>query len=715
MYWPKDKEANNVNDDDAVSKIVQESQKILATDYEHVIPKFDKKAPVSVVRVDSPDMIYLKLDKNKEDQLQNELKIHYNGSRQTKDKWEVGEKCVVLDPSRRAYFRAGIKSEQSFSQIYTVDLYDFAQELIVPLKHIYIYDPYFNKFGSYIMKCRLSRIKPAGDTGTWSRLAIEILEKIFSNYKTVFIKKMEVQRSKCIFGILMWYSVMTKPPSALEPSVVSYVSINDTLVESGVAIGTNTPAIAAVLSDEETEISSNESFTRNQCETISDKAHLEDIKTVQETEQIDWPEMYKFDSIDFYATLTCIDVYGVLSIRDHSMRHMYDNMKEALTEVMNNTRLPQLYSWKAGDKCIIFVDDEWFRGTVVDVLGSDKIRVEMIDFGSEHFVTKNNIAKCPIAFQRIPPLLNKVKFFDVRSKCGVEWSDEDIDTLLQLATAEVRVVIKEDFDSDTPAAEVFIDNGISLNNLIVRRCPHMYRTESPGFELKSDEEMINEEDIKQELEKPLEKDIKVELEDFTDDEHYQPFHYLPFITTTAYKPKFNIVSVFRIDNIFHVTLSREVIDTNAQELCKLNEEIQASIGQQPIMRKVRKNRPYVCLSSEKNLWLRAQIYRLDTMEFGYVWAFFVDYGTVEMTSVENIKKMKSEWLQLPASIRVATLNFNLIDTTHSEFVLQKLMELCGESVKVKILKGTPLKVHLYESDNRLCYQDLADWKIIEIL
>ncbi|XP_971895.3 uncharacterized protein LOC660584 [Tribolium castaneum] len=686
VYWPNSLD-EQCEDDDFASQMVKKAEDILMENEDDIHLVSGLRVNVKVLRCESPDLIYVKLLKHKEedDEMHKELQIHYGGSRKTKNKWRKDDLCVVFDPLRHTYYRAMIRSPTK-NDVFTVWLYDHARELKVPKAMVFVQDSYFKKARCFVWKCRLTNVKPAGDPGKWSNMANEMLEKIFHKYKTIYVKKIESNRELKLVGVAMWYC-LTTPAMALEPAKVRYISINQALIESGVAFSVGSGRNVVEQKEEIESESSSESEVEVE---VKQKTDWNDIMCEEDelmiTEQKTWPPLLKPDCECFEAFLVCIDSEGALSVRDDMLQSSYYDLEEKITSKMNSMEPSQGVTWAVGDMCSIRWEQRWYRGTILEVAGSDEFCVEMIDFGSEHNVTGDKLTKyllCP----DVPPLLYKIKLYDVWSNFG-DWTPEDLNVWLSIVTDNIKVVIK-DWSGDFPLGEIYVDNGLSLNDLIVQRCPHAVRHQSqavlqnPDFEAEESEEKEEE-----------------------DEDTSLKYFYVPLKSTTSDKVKMYVLNVFKFNSKLEVVLSKDKVEDNS-ELLMLNADIEEGIDDQALMQEFKLNKPCVCLCPEKDQWLRAFVYGVDELHSGYVRVFFVDYGDIKMVPTSSVKETRTEWLNVPVKTRIAAVNIEIAQNSQADFVLLSLKNLCGKLISVKILAENPLRVHLYEK-KKLCYQNILD-------
>ncbi|RZC35876.1 RING finger protein 17 [Asbolus verrucosus] len=731
LYWPNENYVEDEDDDDdeLSFQLIKKSEEVIVENEDFDL-KNGIRQQVSVVHFESPDLIFIKFSKYKavEDEMNKELQIHYSTRRKNKDVWEPSEYCIIYDSIKSKYMRGVIKSAAG-PDAYMVYLYDHVQEMKVPQKLIFIQDPYFKRFVCYVYKCRLANIKPAGDRGKWSRLAIEILQKIFSTYKILHIKKTEVNRTERMFGVIMWYSLAT-PAKALEPSKFNFISINKSLIESGVAFGTAS-AVNISSDAEKSPDSEKEDEEKLEISNVADDVRNSDSRKhsqnwyemICEDEELlmspltSWPKPLRVQKKEFDAVLTCVDSEGCFSIRDEDMQSIYLDLEANLNSKFSSLQLPQeSVNWRPSEMCTILYENSWYRGTVISILEPPEISVEMIDFGSEHVVNQNQLYK-HIMFPDMPPLVNKIQLYDVYSEHG-SWSGKDVDELLKIVSDNIKVIIKSDLDCELPLAEIYLESGLSVNDIITQTCPHLRRYKNKVALANIDDEECKNEVTANEEELPELGNESVEGKETESNDivNTLSYTYAPLSKPLKNKIKMFVVNVLKWGSEYKAVLNivNNEIGINSEDFVTLSDEIQENVADQPTLDEIEINEPCVCFHPQNSTWCRAIIYNVDSLEFGYVLAFFVDYGTIDMVTTDNLKVMRPEWFKLPVYNRVAIIDIELIQSSRAEHVLMQMNNLRGKSATVEIVSEEPFKVHLYDGKN-LCYQNFINCGILRAL
>lgn len=123
----------------------------------------------------------------------------------------------------------------------------------------------------------------------------------------------------------------------------------------------------------------------------------------------------------------------------------------------------------------------------------DEIVAIMIDFGSDHNVKPESLYR-EILYPEISAFATQIKLDRVYAKSGV-WLTSDYETLLSIVPEFVKVVIKGPLNVSVPLAEVYTMDGMSINELLVEKCPNLTRSdveESPSFD---DDTVVIEEEL----------------------------------------------------------------------------------------------------------------------------------------------------------------------------------------------------------------------------
>lgn len=116
----------------------------------------------------------------------------------------------------------------------------------------------------------------------------------------------------------------------------------------------------------------------------------------------------------------------------------------------------------------------------------------MIDYGSDHHLSPENLYR-EILYPEIPAFASQIKLDRVYAKSG-SWLTSDYETLLTTVPEYVKIVIKGPLNVHIPLAEVYSGDGISVNQLLVEKCPNLTRTDVEEGANSDDETVVIEEE-----------------------------------------------------------------------------------------------------------------------------------------------------------------------------------------------------------------------------
>ncbi|XP_074033525.1 RING finger protein 17 isoform X2 [Leptinotarsa decemlineata] len=758
-------------DDDVVSTMLRKIDE--ATQKEESEEEDDDKtmikSRVDVVKYVNPSLIFIKfsLNEKREQDLHKELQVHYSKERKTKDSWNVSENCVVL--YHNSYARAKIVAIESDGQ-YRVNVCDKPAEVVLPAKKIFEYVTYFNKYPSIVYKSHLANIRPAGGD-KWSLSSIEALEKVFNRCKDIFGTRVEGDTSGKSMPMQMWYT-QEKVKGALEASQIKFISINNLLVRLGFAYkqqpkeGSVTkdvdpnaepgPSFTSVIenlankSDSSTEFFSDSTANESKeldsvsslnlstmgeliscsekddasatstnwidmiekAEKMQQPQKLDSPYRTREAEINDWKPAFPIDKREFYAWITCAENEGYLYLRDESLQSVYQEMESNIKEYFENQPpIQEKHDWQPGQLCTISYKGLWYRGKVYKVNSPDDIVVVMIDFGSDHNLTANDLNR-QIMFPSIPAFASKIKLDRVFPKSET-WLSSDYETFLDIVTEYAKIVITGPLEAKVPLAEVFTDKGVNVNQLLVKLCHNLTRSEKNDDNSDDDGVVIEEEAIEGIVEEDVASNLLKKSEKLPTPVDTTSFEYtveeLPEKADTE-KVLMSILSVLSYNKV----VLKLTTEAWRDELFLLSSEIQECVDNLPALTTFEVGMPCVCPYVEDGIWYRAKIYNTDGIDCNYVFVFFVDYGNIESVPIKDIKMMKPEWFNVPVLCHMANLNISLKNESHAKHVQEYIKKLYGKNKLGQIVKRYPLTVDLYDPDDTLCYQSLIKSGLLEV-
>ncbi|CAG9856328.1 unnamed protein product [Phyllotreta striolata] len=687
-------------DDGLIESMLKNIEETIEEDFDDSVSSSDIskgsiREKIEIVKFVSPDLIYVKSLRNeeKERKLFEELRAHYSELRTTREKWCKDDECVVL--YNRSYYRAKIIEEIDGNR-YKVDVFDKVVEAIVALENIYECIQYFTKYGRFVFSAHLVNIAPAGGD-KWSLSSIELLERLFEKRREICAVRYLTDGTGQSTPMEMWY-VHRRIVGALEPPVTKYVSLSSLLVNFGFAYKKSNSSLAESESNcsEDVSIKNSTEIRGNSSLNWSDIVEEEEKKeaqkkgnySVETVKDLDWLPPFPVTEGEHDVWVTCAEGDGFIYVRESEMQQAYEEMKKHMKEYFED--LPNKnedYMWTEGNVCTMYYEDYFYRAKVYEIRAPDDITVVMIDFGSDHKVTRKELYR-EILYPKIPAFASKVKLDRVYPKSGV-WMDSDNQAVLETLTEYGKIVVTGTSNDGFPLAEVYTSTGINVNEFIVKKCPNLTR------KLNVQHECVDDEEDAIIIDEPEE-------------------NIPPTIDTTNYEYK--LVNLPDTEDLFEVTIlytfgyQKIAIKESSKmtdSFFAMTDRMQELAPLQPVIDVPKIGTPCTCRFFEDGKWYRAQIYETDADACAFVFVMFVDFGNIESVSVNEVRMMRPEWFEEPVCCHVAELDIEMDGKRAAynvQHVTQHVKNYCGETKKAKIVRREPLCVDLYESDGvTLCY------------
>lgn len=123
----------------------------------------------------------------------------------------------------------------------------------------------------------------------------------------------------------------------------------------------------------------------------------------------------------------------------------------------------------------------------------DEIVAIMIDYGSDHYLSPKSLYR-EILYPEIPAFASQIKLDRVYAKSG-KWLTSDYETFLSIVPEYARIAVKGPLDVKIPVAEVYTTDGISINQLLVEKCPNLTRDYSDESAKSDDDIVVIEEEL----------------------------------------------------------------------------------------------------------------------------------------------------------------------------------------------------------------------------
>lgn len=461
------------------------------SDSEIVVESTDKlddgviRIEIKVLVLQSPSFLYVQvLDyAPKLRQLQKELKKYYKNTKADETRqWKVDDRCAVLNLEKKKWSR-GIIHEFIHDERVKVFLKDFAQIEEVPISYIRPLEDQFLKLPVAAVKCHLAGVKPAGQD--WPSISCEFLASEIENYSHIYFTKMGDIEDNSL-PIELWVKKVT-PGGALEPTREEWLTLNQSLVDQGLAIPVKTPNFTVdvqsldfscdfninKIDDSEKQIWKTQKEIRKPETLESEGSDIESDVTDPGSSVSaqgsnysasfipsvlsDWLPAKNIEKVEFMGMPTYVDTDGVIYIYDiEDDEPKINRIRDTLLAVYANSKpTPDDQFWTNGQLCIVryHLDNNWYRGKVLNVNADLTYEVLFVDYG--------NVETCQVADMRksikmiqMPVLTHKFLLSGVapNSDDG-NWPSASIDFLHGLVVEkESKVVVEEEsFDPNLPS------------------------------------------------------------------------------------------------------------------------------------------------------------------------------------------------------------------------------------------------------------------------
>lgn len=460
----------------------------------------------------------------------------------------------------------------------------------------------------------------------------------------------------------------------MDPVHVKYVSVSNILVKLGLAKKT---------------------VTEGSKKEIKPETNKESPYHKQELPMADWLPPFPIDKSSFDAQITCAeDITGLLYIRDDDLQEAYETLEKEMKEYFDKDKPSRKTEvWLPNQICTIAYQDYWYRGKIVSVEDANTVTAKMIDFGSTHILTPDDIY-VEILYPNIQAMANKIELYNVHSKSG-SWLPSDHDTLMEIIKTKAKIVIR-DGSTEVPQADVYLyPSGVLLNRQLVRLSSNLYAKNvsvdegADGLIVVEDEQVVT-----QSTDEECEAANQVnELKDFVAAE-------LPKNVYTKVTPM-TVLNVLSCDTII-LTYSGDDYFMNDG----LIELIQQNGGDCPVMNDIQKGKPCVCPFSEDNLYYRCRIEDVTNLEFGMVEVYFVDFGNSEGVLVNDVREIPDAWLKEPVFNCKAKLDVEVSNPAQRKLLGQKLKKMIMTVQDIQILEKDPLTIKILDSNGDSIFHNI---------
>ncbi|XP_021350187.1 uncharacterized protein LOC110448334 isoform X2 [Mizuhopecten yessoensis] len=348
---------------------------------------------------------------------------------------------------------------------------------------------------------------------------------------------------------------------------------------------------------------------------------------------------------------------------------------------------------KEGQLCAVqFSEDEsWYRAKLLEVLGSDRFKVEFLDHGNTEECSGATIRKLMIRFVELPVQTMHCTLGGVRSVDG-PWSEEALTLFTELLgdkslLADIMCVSPDDayivqlLDMGILLSQKFIDEGFGVEastpTYVSKKTKRVFSDCSPPrpLDLSGDILPDSEEDRYPSLELVLSED------------------YTCCVSNTVSPGKFWLQLSEKQDDL-------QTFMDGIQEKYSNQEKPLAT-------EQVTCGTPCVALYGEDGLWYRATVLAKNNKD---IEVMFVDYGNSETVNLSELREIQSKDMSLPQQAFCCCLK-GIVPESESEgwekIACSRLEELTFEKdLKVRLCESLPNRCYMVEmSDRDACIAD----------
>lgn len=408
------------------------------------------KKPITILKANSPDEIYVKLNDDKIrdrfKEFEENLQVFYTTNENKCQAKEIlkGYTYVVYRKTGDKYARAKVL-EVLEGEKFVMQLCDTAEVIVVEDRgDIYDVDQQFCNYPNDALKCHLDGIIPAGDSKKWSLLAVEYLQEICKNQNSILMTRSNHPDPETnSWPVIMWYTELIDN-GPLEPTERKLHSINKELLTNGVALKKRPKKTTSTI-----EIAKS---------------------------SIDFMPARPITMKRFRAIITYVDDYGAIYLQENDVQAAFKVMINQMNEYFESTE-SETSELRAGDLCTYKYNSEyWYRGKVIARhADTNTYGVLAIDYGNIETCKHEDLRKT-VMYLEIPSFVHKYRLYNVFSK-EKKWLTSDIHELQEfLSDKTVIVVVKKDAEPDkTALIEIYTEDGACANEYVVRHSSNLSR------------------------------------------------------------------------------------------------------------------------------------------------------------------------------------------------------------------------------------------------
>uniref|UniRef100_A0A182QNH0 RING-type domain-containing protein n=1 Tax=Anopheles farauti TaxID=69004 RepID=A0A182QNH0_9DIPT len=421
--------------------------------------------------------------------MNNELEKQSGGLEKESHQWSIGEMCVALvssvedDASAGAWYRARILASCEQNTQCEVFLIDRAVTVKVSCTMIARLTAFFAQVQPGAIRCRLACIEPVGGNATWHQSTLDgfrLMIKSFVMHAITLDSKDQRDAQAQSLSVVLW-GVRQSVPQPLAPRTTEYRNLNQLLVVRGLAhLSGRFRTFATKGSGAEQELETLEQaieeLQRAEYENMQqflqhviavpeqasmEREGQEGLRTVvndREThavmvdktcaaalaladlsvEHIDaWPKSQPIEKTMFVGMPTSVGNDGTIFLYDICQEPVLHRIRDTIATYV--TRKPaesfaKAPVFKPNDPCLAryHLDGHYYRGTVLNAVGSGNYRVLFVDYGNEEIVSGEHDLLSDVVCVRVPVQISRFRLAGVKPKrrdstTTNDWPEEVLD------------------------------------------------------------------------------------------------------------------------------------------------------------------------------------------------------------------------------------------------------------------------------------------------
>lgn len=623
---------------------------------------------VEILQIESPSSFYVTAIKwaDEKRRFHRKLTKFYAELVASDNNWTVGDVCVVNSMKDRNFYRAIVKNVLDNAQ-FEVFLKDIVRTETVPATNMFELDPKYNH-PDFSIHCCLAGVQPTGGTTKWPAIAVEYFNELMNKYSQLSMTKMGRIVDKILPVNLVAFIEENNGP--LEPSTIKTVVLNKCLLDKGLALPQKVE-----LDDESTDTTTD---TENENEFLasikkakarkaaamspnnSDKQSIfSDDIIPNKPENTAWPPPERITKDHFKAWPMYVDHNGHIYLQTERSRQMLTNIKRCMRHFEKTSPDPP-HGWVPGQICSVqyHLDNAFCRGQVLKSIAEDKWLVKLVDYGNEEECTHDELRSATLLTD-VPIVATECTLVGVVSP-DAEWPLAILDKLhFTIVDKECMVTVVEPPTAEQPMKVQLHWNNVCINSEVMNW--DWQQTEvSPvvnDTQVSDDNdvviedviEIVNHDDIDDDGDSDNLEEQVSDIASIHDILSQQPNTY-----TRMAIPEDMVSFQAMVINVLdykHVVIEPGFLADNLRQTEERFEEllrdINASAAEQAAVECFTEGTPCAGLFSQDKRWYRAEIYETPDENASKVKVMFVDYGNLEMVAKENLKQMKSEWIDFP--------------------------------------------------------------------